>query len=261
MHVTFIGVGEAFDETLPNCSALVTAPASQGTKSILLDCGFNAPFSYWRILKNNPALPDPMDLDAVWISHFHGDHFMGLPALMLRFHEEGRTAPLLVVGQEGVEEQVLAAMDMAYPGTRLKFPYALRFQEMEAGAPLTLLGLTWQAAPSEHPRRNFSLRLDGGARSLLYSGDGRPTPETQALARGVDLVIHESFAMELDTPGHGTVPGSMDFARAAGARRLALVHLRRDVRAGRMDEIRGLMNQAADLEVLLPLPGDTVRVG
>ena len=260
MDIAVIGVGEAFDETLPNCSVLATAHTAQGTRSILLDCGFSAPFAYWRTLVKGPDLPDPLDLDAVWISHFHGDHFFGLPALLLRLHEEGRTRPLAVVGQEGVEKTILAAMDLAYPGTRLKFPYPLEFREIEPGRPQDFLGLRWHAAPSEHPRLNYSLRLSSGSGALFYSGDGRPTPETQALAKGAGLIVHESYSLDPDTPGHGTVPGAIDFARRAGAGTLALVHLRRDVRAKRREEIQALMAQAGDLEVLLPEPGARLRV-
>ncbi len=76
VKIKFIGVGEAFDEDLPNTSILVRARDERNESSILLDCGFTAPPSFWKIAK------DPDDLDAIWISHFHGDHFFVLPALL-----------------------------------------------------------------------------------------------------------------------------------------------------------------------------------
>ena len=254
MRIQYIGVGEAFDEHLPNCSVLVTAEGREGQKAVLLDCGFSAPFSYWR------TAGAPMELDAVWISHFHGDHFFGLPALLLRFHEEGRTRPLAILGQQGVEKSVLDAMDLAYPGTRLKFPYALEFAEVPENTLFQFHGLDFRCALSGHSRTNYSLRLSDSRISILYSGDGRPTPDTLDLARGVDLVIHESFSLDMDTPGHGTVPGSIEFAVQAGAKRLALVHIRRDVRHGRREDILAAMRASGPVEVSLPEPGDEITL-
>lgn len=268
MRVIFVGVGEAFDEMLPNCSVLAQSTESGESRTLLLDCGFSAPFALWRIAQcpADPAdpvsSPDPMDLDAVWISHFHGDHFFGLPALMLRYYEEKRTKPLLVVGQPGVEEKVLAAFDLAYPGTRAKFSYEMQFMEAEPGQEIAIPGFSLNCAPGEHPMPSLTVRVTDGKSSLFYSGDGRPTDASRALAKGVDLMVHESFSLEEDHPGHGTVPGSIAMAKEAGAGQLALVHIRRDVRHGRVAEIREHMQRAGaeDLEVLLPQPGDVLDI-
>ena len=50
MRVTFAGVGEAFDEKLPNTSLLVQSESS----SILLDCGFTAACTLWDVIGNPP---------------------------------------------------------------------------------------------------------------------------------------------------------------------------------------------------------------
>ncbi len=259
MHITFVGVGEAFDPNLPNCSVLVETRTGGVPRTILLDCGFTAPFALFRALASDAGTRKALDLDMVWISHFHGDHFMGLPALLLRFYEEGRVKPLAIVGQTGVEDVIRQAMDLAYTGLRERFQYPIVWHEATPGVSLSLLGLRLDCAYSEHPRLNLSLRLDDGERCILYSGDGRPTGETLALAAGVDLVIHESFSMEQDTPGHGTVPGSIDFARQAGAKALALVHLRRDVRREKNEQVRSAMNRA-HLPVYLPEPGEVLTL-
>ena len=77
MQVQFIGVGEAFDERYANTSVLVTVPGPDGPTHVLLDCGFTAAAAYYRHANVGAAL------DAVWVSHFHGDHFLGLPLLLL----------------------------------------------------------------------------------------------------------------------------------------------------------------------------------
>lgn len=259
MRITFVGVGEAFDPDLPNCSVLVETKTGGAHRAILLDCGFTAPFALFRALAGDAGARKALNLDMVWISHFHGDHFLGLPALLLRFYEEERVKPLTIVGQAGVEDVISLAMDLAYPGLRERFPYPIVWHEATPNVSLSLLDLRLDCAYSEHPQPNLSLRLDDGERGIFYSGDGRPTGETLALAAGVDLVIHESFSMEQDTPGHGTVPGSIDFARQAGAKALALVHLRRDVRREKIEQVRSAMNRA-HLPVFLPEPGETMTL-
>jgi ribonuclease Z len=251
MRILFIGVGEAFDEPLPNCS-LWLETFTNARRTMLLDCGFSVPFSYWR------SVPEPLELDLLWISHFHGDHFFGVPALLLRFYEEGREGEFTIIGQPGVREKVEAAMDLAYPGTRLKFRYPITYQEAQQGQTISLLGLTLDFAENVHPQPCLSIKVFDGKSSLFYSGDGQPTAQGQALAKRVDLMVHESFAMEPDTPGHGTVPGSIDFAREAEAKILALVHIRRDVRRERRGDILRMAAEATDMHVMLPAAGDVV---
>ncbi len=252
MDVTFLGVGEACDEYEPNCSVLLESGDAASPRSMLLDCGFTAPFAFWRLAER------PMELDVVWISHFHGDHFFGLPALLLRLYEQRRTRPLIIVGQSGVAGLVGGILELAYAGVPAKLSYPIEYVEASPGVELRLAGFSLRCALSEHSRSNLSVRVDDGVNTVFYSGDGRPTPETLELARGVDLVIHESFSLEEDTPGHGTVPGSIAFARAATAAGLALVHIRRDVRRTRRAEIEALCAGQRDTVVTLPEAGTRV---
>ncbi|CAM2059519.1 ribonuclease Z [Desulfovibrionales bacterium] len=254
MQITFVGVGEAFDEILPNCSVLATTEAAMKRTSVLLDCGFTAATSYWRLAAF------PTMLDALWISHFHGDHFFGIPALLLRMHEEGRQRPLAVLGQSGVADRVITAIDLAYPGTRHKFLFPLEFYELATGKTLACCGFIFTTATSEHSQPNLALRLDANGRSLFYSGDGLPTPTTTSLARGVDLIVHESFSMEQNIPGHGTVPGSIALAREAGVQRIAIVHVQREVRHSRQADILALCADAVDVRAFLPEPGDIITI-
>ena len=88
----------------------------------------------------------------------------------------------------------------------------------------------------------------------------RSTSETSTLAKGVDLIIHEAFHLSRDIPGHGTIAGCFEMARACKAKRLALVHIQRDVRRERFEEIRELARSVQELEVLIPEPGDRIVI-
>jgi ribonuclease BN (tRNA processing enzyme) len=254
MRVTFLGVGEACDEQLPNTSVWVESDAGSSRQSILLDCGFTVPPQYWRLC------PDPNDLDALWISHFHGDHFFGIPALLLRFWELKRAKPLVVVGQRGIEEKVRQTMDLAYPDFLPKLTYPLDFRTAVAGEELSVAGHLWKAAAGGHGQPNLAVHIGDGKRSVFYSGDGTATDETALLAEGCDLLIHEAFRLDEPTPGHGTVVQCIELARRARAPRLALVHVQREERRARHREIMEVTGQVQDIEVHLPEPGDVLTV-
>jgi ribonuclease Z len=254
MKVIFTGVGEAFDEGLCNTSLWVQSLGEEERASVLLDCGFTVPSSYWS------RAEAPETLDALWVSHFHGDHFFGIPALLLRFWEAKRTKPLSIIGQRGIEELIRRTMDLAYPNLLPKLAYPLEFIAVEPEFSLNALGLHWRFAQNGHGQPDLAVRIEDGKSSLFYSGDGRPTHETRALARGADLVVHEAFRVDQPTPGHGTVKDCIQFGLEAGAGLLALVHLQRDERRERLGEILELIRGTIDLKVILPEPGDTLEI-
>ncbi|MCG6944558.1 MAG: ribonuclease Z [Deltaproteobacteria bacterium] len=254
MEITFLGVGEAFDENLPNTSMLICTEQQEKPVTVLLDCGYSVPPRFWQL-----GL-DVETLDAIWISHFHADHAFGLPALLVRFWEEKRIKDLYFLGQKGIESFVLKCLDLAYPNFQPRLEFSLHFIEVEPEEAVTALGLSWKTAVNDHPQRDLALRLDAEGISMFYSGDGRPTSETRGLAEGVHLIVHEAFHLSKDIPGHGTVAGCLDMARSCRAKRLALVHIQRDVRRERFDEIKEMVNSVEGLEVLIPKPGDRLSI-
>lgn len=250
MRITFAGVGAAFDEHLPNTSILMESEQC----SLLADCGFTSASAFWR------SADDPLSLSAIYLTHFHGDHYFGVPALLLRMVEEGRTAPLTILGQEGVEDRVRTLVDLAYRSILEKARFDLRFVECTPGNTVELNDMRLSFAVNDHPMPCLSLRVDTDTHSVFYSGDGRPTLETRQLADGCDLVVHESFSLEPDTPGHGTVDSSIQFAQEAGAKEVALVHIKRDVRHRDRAALEDAIRQATDLKAFLPEPGDQLQL-
>ena len=250
MRATFCGVGEAFDETLPNTSLLVET----GKTSLLMDCGFTAAVAFWK------AARDPMALDGMTISHFHGDHYFGLPHLLVRFHAEGRTKPLTVFGGEGLAQRIAALVDLAYPNLLGKLPFSLQFEECRPGAEKTIGDLNLGFADNDHPEPCMAARVDGEGASVFYSGDGRATPASQALASGCDLIVHEAFCLDETRPGHGTARDAARFAAEAGAKRLALVHVARSERRNVRLATTAMSGKTDSLLVFLPEPGEILEL-
>ena len=254
MEITFLGVGEAFDENFPNTSMLVRTQHNGRDVSVLLDCGYSVPPTFWRLGLH------PDGLDGIWISHFHADHAFGLPPLLVRFWEEKRKKDLHILGQAGIEAFARSCLELAYPNLYPRLGFTLQFSEVEPGEPLEALGFTWSTAVNDHPQRDLALKLQTKGKSVFYSGDGRPTPETRGLAQHVHLIIHEAFHLSTETPGHGTVSGCLEMAKACRAKKLALVHIQREVRKERIHEIRELTGSIQDLQIFIPAPGDRLRI-
>ena len=113
----------------------------------------------------------------------------------------------------------------------------------------------FQTAENGHPQRDLALRIDAQEKSIFYSGDGKPTPETIDLARGSQLIIHEAFHLETEIPGHGNVAGSIDMAKRCGVSNLALVHIQRKMRGQVIEKMQELKDVAGPLNVMVPEPG------
>jgi ribonuclease BN (tRNA processing enzyme) len=255
MQAEFLGVGEACDETLPNTSVLVRCEGDP-PRHILLDCGFTTGPRLFA------SLPDPEALDAVWLSHFHGDHIFGLPQVLLRMWQSGRQGKLVLAGQEGLSDRIRHIVELAYPGLEAKLGFELEVAELESGRSAHFLGLTWTAAQTLHSRRNLALRLDQERASLYYSGDGPASAECEAMARDCGLMIHEAYTTGEDRiPGHATVRECLDLARRAGVRSLALVHLQREERRRYGGELKEWLDGFEDISAFLPEPGEVRTVG
>ena len=255
MEIHFLGVGEACDGNQPNTSILIRTDAKETAGRILLDCGFSVPHQY---LSLNP--PED-ELDALWISHFHGDHFLGTPLLLLWFWEMNRTKPLNIIGPPDIKVKIEQAMDLSYPNFRDRLQYLLLFHEINPDEELDIAECSWRGAYNEHSQPCLSLRLDLHGKSIFYSGDGRPTLKTQSLATGCDIIIHEAYGLQDAVPaGHGSISKCLDFARNSGTKRLALVHMQRDVRIQAQNIIDSLQSDFKDAEILLPEKGSTLSL-
>lgn len=243
--VTFVGTGEALDPELPNTSVLY-----EGSKTLLLDCGYSVPHALWRITR------DPSFLDGVFISHRHADHAFGLPALILWMREAGRTRPLEIIGGPGTESWLPELLELGYPG-------AFSPERCFALAPRSLSPGTWvdsgplriSVAQSRHSLQNLAVRLEEGTSAVCYSGDGAPTSATKRLFDGATVLVHECYSAGEHSAQHARVDEILEFQRTLGVQTLCLVHLNRE------QKYRVRARAAGRPGVLLPNPGDQLYLG
>ena len=254
MRVTFVGVGEAFDECLPNTSLFVAGMAGESRRTVLLDCGFTAAAAFFGCpgLSDSDRRDGP---DAVWISHFHGDHFFGLPYLLARMQEQGRVRPLFLHGGQGLAARAGQVVDLAYPHLRDRLDFELVCFEARPEVPLVIAGFAARAAVTGHGAPCLGLRLETRFGVLYYGGDGAPTPACRDLASGCALVVQEGYGISPGVAGHGSVAEAVETAESAWANALAVVHVRRELRRERGEAIRRTL-AGASIRAFLPEPGE-----
>jgi ribonuclease BN (tRNA processing enzyme) len=242
LEVTVLGCGEAFDERYTNTSLLLRAEE----KTILLDCGYSAPAPLWN------AVADPDALDLIYISHAHADHCFGLPAVLGRMWEDGRKKPLVILSQPALLRQIGESMEAGYPGLPARFQYAIEYRQALPGQRVVWDGMAFAFAATRHSVTNLAVRVEAGGAKFCYSGDGQFTDESRALFAGADLLVHEAYSFD-PSPVHGDFPGVIRMAAEENVSRLALVHIKRQVRREQHERIR-------TLDAIVPEPGDRLAL-
>ena len=108
-HGTFAGSGDAFGSGGRYQACIHLRP--EGGDPVLLDCGATSLSALKRL-----GL-DPGEIAAVFVSHLHGDHFGGLPFLILDGQFSRRTKPLTIVAPPGISRRLSDTMECLFPGS------------------------------------------------------------------------------------------------------------------------------------------------
>ncbi|SFK97065.1 Ribonuclease BN, tRNA processing enzyme [Geodermatophilus ruber] len=171
------------------------------------------------------GLVDPDTVDAVFLSHLHADHCLDVAPFVVWHRYSGRATrgrvPLLA--PVGAERRLALAYDADGEGLTDVFD----FVPVGAGH-LDLGPFAVELARTAHPMECYAIRLTGGGRSLVYTGDTGASAAVVDLARGADILLAE--AAHPDVPGlppdlHLTGREAGEHAAAAGVGRLLLTHV------------------------------------
>ena len=232
MRLTIVGCGDAFGSggRSNTCFVLETAKAT-----LAVDFGASALPS----LKKQSI--DPNRIDAIVLSHLHGNHFGGLPFFLLdgQFLAQ-RTKPLLIAGPPGTKARLDGLLEVFFPkstGSRWKFTW--RVQEIAVGAPDAVLDHSILTAEVIHQSGapSTALRLSDGTRTFAYSGDTEWTDALLPIAKDADLFICECYAYAGTITGHLTWETLKPRLADLRARRVMLTHMNPTMLA-KVDEVR-----------------------
>ena len=228
--VTFAGCGDAFGSG-GRFQACIHLRLETG-EAVLLDCGATS------LTALRQAGLDPGEIGAVFVSHLHGDHFGGLPFLILDGQFSGRTAPLPIAGPPGTQQRLTEAMECLFPGSsRVRRRFAVEVTELDPPGAATVAGVRAQAFPASHPSGApaLILRLTLGGRIIAYTGDTAWTPAIATAAAGADLLIAEAYYWDKAVPHHLRHADLAGHRAGLTARRTVLTHMSADM-LGHRDE-------------------------
>ena len=222
--VTFAGSGDAFGSGGRYQACIHLRP--EGGDPVLLDCGATSLSALKRL-----GL-DPGEVAAVFVSHLHGDHFGGLPFLILDGQFSRRTKPLTVVAPPGISRRLSDTMECLFPGSSgVSRHFAVDVIELPPGATATACGATVQAWEGDHPSGAppLILRLSVARRVIAYTGDTAWTNAITQAAADADLLIAEAYYQDKNIPFHLRLADISAHQEQITARRVILTHMSTDM--------------------------------
>jgi ribonuclease BN (tRNA processing enzyme) len=220
MQLTVIGCGDAFGAGGSlQTSFLVRASAS----TFLIDCGASTLIGMRRLgLQTN-------DIDTVFVTHLHGDHFGGLAWLLVdAIYASRRTRQLVVTGPKSIAKRFATAAEALYPGiTAIKRNFELIFLEYEERMPLEMGGVTVIPFEVHHPSGAppYALRFLLDRKVLAFTGDTGWVEVLCEVAQGADLLISECFQYDVSLPIHLDYKIIDANYERLGAKRVLLTHM------------------------------------
>lgn len=208
---------------------------------------------------------DPLNLDAVLLTHQHIDHLYGLPSLLHQLWLMGRTRPITILG---LPETLVTARNLItiFALADKKGIFPIQFSEIRIGESYSWqdLSLRWVAMDHGVPTSGFQLHLNDEPQ-LFYSADTRYCPDLGVKLKGTKVVVHESATLidqgeATRSKGHSTAEEAGRFAVDVGAETLYLFHFDHAYEH-RMDEFS---KEAATIftgTILLPRPLKWYTIG
>jgi ribonuclease BN (tRNA processing enzyme) len=224
VQVQFIGSGDAFGSggRFQTCIMI----RATGTEPLLIDCGASSLIAMKR------AAVDPSTISTVVISHLHGDHFAGVPFLILDGQFSRRTNSLIVAGPRGTRERVEAAMEVLFPGsTKIQRRFAVEFVELSQRKAVNLGAATVTALQVEHfsGAPSLAVRVEYQGKIIAYSGDTQWTDALVEAADGADLFVAEAYFFDKQIKFHVDYRTLEAHRSELRCKRLVLTHMAEDM--------------------------------
>jgi ribonuclease BN (tRNA processing enzyme) len=195
LDLTFLGSGNAFASTGRYWSSFLL------NQRYLFDVPPTA-LAHLKRLGRPPA-----DIRVVFITHFHGDHFMGLPFLLLEYvHLSPRRDDLYIVGPPGVEAFLEEFASRCYPGLAdAEVDYRRIYLEADPDREQTVDELSFRAVAMNHASGKldcFGYRVAARGKTVAYTGDSEYGEPVLALAQGSDVLVADCTYSQGSGPDH-----------------------------------------------------------
>ncbi|MFB9268267.1 MBL fold metallo-hydrolase [Bradyrhizobium erythrophlei] len=231
MQVRFVGCGDAFGSggRFNTCFHVTGARVN-----LLIDCGASSLPAMKQLGIDRDAI------DLILITHFHGDHFAGLPFLLLDAQFSRRTRPLTIAGPQGIEAKLPQLMEVMFEHsskTKQRFDLsvvALTPEQTRSFGDVTVTPYAVVHGESGGPFLAYRIEADG--RIITYSADTEWTDALIPAARDADLFIAEAYTYDKMVKNHLSLKVLEAHLPAINARRVVLTHMSDDM-LGRVDSL------------------------
>ncbi|MGF6307333.1 ribonuclease BN (tRNA processing enzyme) [Bradyrhizobium sp. i1.8.4] len=231
MQLQFVGCGDAFGSG----GRFNTCFHVTGERfNFLIDCGASSLPAMKRLEIDRDAI------DLILITHFHGDHFAGLPFFLLDAQFARRTRPLVIAGPQGIETKLPEVMEVMFEHsskTRQRFDLsvvALVPQKRRSFGEVTVT--PYPVVHGESGGPFLAYRVEAEGRVVSYSADTEWTDALIPAAQDADLFIAEAYTYDKIVKNHLSLKTLEAHLPAINAKRVVLTHMSDDM-LGRVDDL------------------------
>jgi ribonuclease BN (tRNA processing enzyme) len=226
MQLRFVGCGDA----LGSGGRFNTCFHVTGNSvNFLIDCGASSLPALKRLGIGREAI------DLILITHFHGDHFGGLPFLLLDAQFTRRARPLVIAGPQGIEAKLANLMEALFEhSSKTKQRFDLSVAALEPEQSRTFGEVTVTPYPVVHGESGgpfLAYRIEAEGRVITYSADTEWTDTLIPAARGADLFIAEAYYYDKIVKNHLSLKTLEAHLPEINAKRLVLTHMSEDMLA------------------------------
>ena len=219
IRVTMLGTGTPYPSAERFGAAILV---EAGGKRLLFDCGRGA------VIRLSQAGVKASEIDAVFLTHLHSDHVVGLPDLWLTGWFLGRNDALELFGPSGTQSMAehlreafagdIAAREAA-PENLPSAGVEIAAKDIEQGIAYEEGGVRVTAFLVDHGnvKPAFGYRVDYGGHAVVISGDTKFSENLIHFARGADCVMHVAWSVGATNP---TPPAQRTIASAEDAGRV-----------------------------------------
>jgi ribonuclease BN (tRNA processing enzyme) len=243
MRLQFIGCGDAFGSggRFNTCFHVRHIGGN-----FLIDCGASSLVAMKRLEVDRNAI------DLILLTHFHPDHFGGLPFFILEAQLVAkRHRPLTVAGPPGLPEWYNRLFAATFPGDRT-LPFTLDLREVGVGVQNRILDLSVTPFHVRHDDKAgpcLAYRIECEGKIICYSGDTEWTDSLIEAAHGADLFICECYMFEKVVRAHLSLSTLREKLPPIGAKRVILTHMSDD-----------MLSRASELEFEIASDGKVVSI-